>query len=125
MNELRTRELKVNYTRLYTGADQQSHFEDCFLSLLAAEVGKITDPIRVGHVYFGELEHEHEMDWHNAPCRQYVILLEGAIEIELGDGTKRVFHVGDIILAEDLEGQGHITRSAIPGKRKYMFVTLD
>jgi hypothetical protein len=40
-----------------------------------------------------------------------VITLEGQAEIGLGDGTKRIFNVGDIELCEDLTGRGHTTRS--------------
>ena len=51
------------------------------------------------------------MDFHTAPRRQYVITLQGQVEIGLGDGTKRIFNVGDIELCEDLTGRGHTTRS--------------
>jgi hypothetical protein len=36
--------------------------------------------------------------------------LQGQAEIELGDGTKRRFGQGDVLLSEDLTGEGHITR---------------
>jgi quercetin dioxygenase-like cupin family protein len=48
--------------------------------------------------------------WHCAPRRQYSITLSGEAEIEVGDGTVKRIGVGDVILAEDLTGQGHITR---------------
>jgi quercetin dioxygenase-like cupin family protein len=114
----------MQYTRLYTGPDNQSHFEDKLVPLSDAEIGQITNPIAAESLYIGEVEAEYETSWHNAPRRQYVILLEGAIEIELGDGSKRVFKTGDILLAEDLTGKGHITRSVSPGKRKYIFVHI-
>ena len=44
-----------------------------------------------------------------APRRQYVINQEGQVEVGLGDGTKRVFGVGDVLLADDLTGHGHTT----------------
>jgi hypothetical protein len=49
------------------------------------------------------------IDWHTAPRRQYVITLEGQVEVGLGDGTKRVFGAGDVLLADDLTGRGHTT----------------
>ena len=39
-----------------------------------------------------------------APRRQYLIHLEGQVEIGLGDGLKHLFNVGDVGLAEDLTG---------------------
>jgi uncharacterized cupin superfamily protein len=52
------------------------------------------------------------MDWHNAPRRQYVIMLSGQMEIQVGDGTVKRFGAGDVLLAEDLTGRGHTTRVA-------------
>ena len=48
---------------------------------------------------------------HPAPRRQWVILLRGAFEIEVSDGTSRTFRPGDLLLVEDLTGSGHTTRS--------------
>ena len=54
-----------------------------------------------------------------------MVNLEGDVEIEVGDGTKRVLRAGDVLLAEDTTGQGHISR-AVDGKpRKTLFITLD
>jgi hypothetical protein len=38
-------------------------------------------------------------------------MLSGVTEIEIGDGSKRQLERGDVLVAEDLTGQGHITRS--------------
>jgi hypothetical protein len=38
-------------------------------------------------------------------------ILAGQMEIGIGDGTKRRFGPGDVVLADDLTGQGHTTRS--------------
>ena len=39
-----------------------------------------------------------------------MITLAGRMEIEVGDGSKREFGCGDIFLADDTSGQGHILR---------------
>jgi hypothetical protein len=52
----------------------------------------------------------YSLDWHCASRRQYVIQLAGYIELEVGDGTKVIAGPGDVLLAEDLTGQGHCTR---------------
>lgn len=64
------------------------------------------------------------MDWHNAPRRQYVILLSGQMEIGLNDGTRRQFGPGDAVLASDLTGSGHTTRSAGAGPALVAVVPL-
>ena len=48
--------------------------------------------------------------WHNAPRRQFVITLTGRSEIGVGDGSSQQLGPGDMMLAEDLTGQGHTTR---------------
>jgi hypothetical protein len=35
----------------------------------------------------------------------------GPMEIGIGDGTTRCFGPGDVVLADDLTGHGHTTRS--------------
>jgi quercetin dioxygenase-like cupin family protein len=50
------------------------------------------------------------LDWHHPPRRQHVFVLAGQIEFGIGDGTVRRFGSGDIVVAEDLTGQGHTAR---------------
>ena len=76
-------------------------------------------------ILFRETSGEYNLDWHNAPRRQFIIMLEGQVEIIIGDGTKRQFGPGDILLAEDTTGQGHISRAVNKQPRTSIFVTLD
>ena len=46
---------------------------------------------------------------HPPPRRQWVIILQGAMEISTTSGERRRFGAGDCLLAEDLNGQGHRT----------------
>ena len=64
-----------------------------------------------------------EIDFHNAPQRQFVVNLSGRVEIEVGDGTKRQLGAGDILLADDTTGRGHITRD-LEGPRHSLFLPL-
>jgi quercetin dioxygenase-like cupin family protein len=50
-------------------------------------------------------------DYHPAPRRQYVVNLSGLAEFETADGSKRRLSPGDVLVAEDLTGHGHIARS--------------
>jgi quercetin dioxygenase-like cupin family protein len=65
------------------------------------------------------------LSWHCAPRRQYSISLSGTAEIEVGDGTKVQLRPGDAVLAEDLTGQGHITRVVGNEPRFYAIVPLS
>jgi hypothetical protein len=112
--------------RLYTGSDGKSHFEDLHVPLKdGGKVGFLSEKIRATGILFRETEADYNYDFHTAPRRQYVINLQGEVEIEVGDGTKRILRSGEVLLAEDTTGQGHISR-AVGGKpRKSLFITLE
>src|SRR5439155_26487246 len=65
------------------------------------------------------------LTWRCAPRRQYTITLAGEAEIEVGDGTVKRIGPGDVLLAEDLTGQGHITRVVGHQQRFYMVIPLS
>ncbi len=112
----------MRIVRFYTGSDNQSHFEEIDVPLGNARSGRESELLAARGVIFRETEAGQEMDFHNAPRRQFVINLEGEFEIECGDGSKRRFGPGEIVLADDTTGQGHITRSM--GRRRMLFVAL-
>jgi uncharacterized cupin superfamily protein len=112
-------------TRIYNGDDGASHFEDVAIPLHdAGMIGSLSEEIAAKGIVFREVSPSYDWDFHNAPQRQYIILLDGEIEIETSDGEKRRFKAGDILLAEDVTGKGHRTRNILPAKRKSIFVTL-
>jgi redox-sensitive bicupin YhaK (pirin superfamily) len=47
---------------------------------------------------------------HPAPRQQWVVVVRGAVEVEVTDGSRRTFGPGDLLRAEDTDGTGHITR---------------
>ena len=94
--------------RIYTGHDGQTHFED--LALPAEESHNLA--LHAGaNLVFRCFPADYFSDWHTAPRRQYIFILAGQVEIGIGDGTARRFGPGDVVLADDLTGQGHTTRS--------------
>ena len=116
----------MKITRLYTGEDGESHFEDVEVPLAdRAGLGRVSELRPATGVLFRETDHEYQLDWHNAPRRQLILNLEGQVEIELGDGTERRFGPGDVLLAEDTNGRGHISRAVGGQARRMVFVTLD
>lgn len=113
-------------TRIYTGDDNESHFDEIEIPLEAAgDIGSLSSTFPVTGVIFRETDGDYNYTWHNAPCRQFVLILDGEVEIEVRDGARRIFGTGDILLVEDTTGRGHISR-AIDGKpRKSVFIILD
>ena len=114
----------MKITRLYTGKDEESHFEELDLPTRLVEGIEATAAEPAAAVYVRRARAGHVQDWHPAPRRQYVITLSGQSEIEIGDGTKRRFGPGDIFLADDTTGRGHITRAVGAEPRLYVTIPL-
>lgn len=114
----------MKIVRLYTGDDNESHFEDVDVELNVA--GRVqASVIQPTHgIVFRSAPANHWSDFHPVPKRQYVITLAGEVEIETGDGTIRRFGPGDVMLAEDITGRGHITRVIGAQPRHYVFIPL-
>ena len=112
--------------RVFTGPDGKSHFEDLDIPLInSAPVGETSALQTATGVLFRHTSGEYNYGYHTAPRRQYVVNLRGGVEIEVGDGTIRRLEAGDILLAEDVTGQGHISRAINGEPRDSLFITLD
>ena len=99
----------MQVVRVYTGEDGKSHFEELELPYEKVAEAERTAMQSATGIQFRRTPPGDFMDFHVAPRTQYVITLEGQAEIGLGDGTKRIFNAGDVLLADDLTGQGHTT----------------
>ena len=108
--------------RLYSGDDGQSHFEDLDLDTWPAEWELNFANASIKFARRGEPGHPFFSDWHNEFRRHYFIVLTGQVEVTVGDGTVRVLNPGDVLLAEDLTGQGHQVRSL--GDQPFTRVTI-
>lgn len=119
----------MKVTRIFTGDDGRSYFEDLEIpsANLGPPLGIISDSLVSDSTFFrfaGAEGEEDVYDYHCAPQRQFVIHLKGAVEIETGDGTTRQFGVGDVLLADDTTGEGHISRG-IDTPREQVFIVLS
>ena len=115
--------------RVYSAADGQSHVEEVDFALqpfvdTEGAHGEGTPLQSVTGITFRLAQPGYVLSWHCAPRRQYTITLSGAAEIEVGDGTVTQVGPGDVLLAEDLTGQGHITRVVGNQPRFYAVVPL-
>ena len=92
-----TTERTMTIVRIYTGTDNQSHFEDVQIPLKSTgKVGFISELVKATGIVFRETGGDYNYDFHTAPRRQYVVNLEGEVEIEVGDGTKRILRSGEM-----------------------------
>ena len=115
-----------NVTRVYADAKGDSHFEDIQVPLNdMGIVGKLSDPVPARSLIFREVLPTYDWGFHHAPQRQYIVLLDGEIEIETSLGDRRTFRQGEILLMEDTTGKGHKTKNVLPTVRRSLFITLD
>jgi len=111
--------------RIYAGADGASHFEEIEPDLQPrGDRSASAELIPGSGILVRRFEAERTNPWHHAPGRYAVFTLGGAVDIEIGDGSVRRIGPGDILIAEDLTGQGHVTREVGPDARVSVFVPL-
>ncbi len=110
----------MKIVRLYSGSDGESHFEDIDLPMQVGKNGRDrrSENLPAKGIMFGEMG---DSNFHNAPTRQFGIVLKGQIEIIVGDGASRLFREGDVFLAEDMTGRGHKSTAK---DLRMLFVTL-
>ena len=100
-------------TRLYTGADGQSHAEDTEVAWrparLQAELNESAS-VRVTAAQFLRWPRGFVWEGHPASRRQYVIIVSGRGEVDVVGGRKVQLAPGRVLLAEDVTGKGHTTR---------------
>lgn len=113
-------------TRIYSDTDGNSHFEDIIIPLNdKGKIGFLSETQNTGSIIFRKVTGSYDYDFHTAPARQYILLMDGAIEIETSLGTKRIFGTGEVLLVEDTTGKGHRTKNINNAIRSSVFITLD
>jgi mannose-6-phosphate isomerase-like protein (cupin superfamily) len=100
-------------TRLYTGADGQSHAEDIDVAWrtakLRAELSE-SESAKVTGAQFLRWPRGFVWEGHPASKRQYVVIVSGRGQVDVAGGKPVELAPGRVLLAEDTTGKGHITR---------------
>ena len=116
----------MRVTRVYADDRGESHFDEQDYALSpAGQIGALSERIAAKAVVFRENEAGYDYDWHVAPERQFIVMLDGKVEIEVSDGSRRTFGGGDVLLMEDTTGRGHRSRHVEPRTRRSVFIVLD
>ena len=116
----------MTVTRVYCDGAGESHLDEQVIELRdAGEIGRLSEPIKAKAVIFRMNDAGYDYDWHVAPQRQFIVLLDGAIEIEVSDGSRRTLRGGQVLLIEDTSGKGHRTRNVEPRERRSLFIVLE
>jgi hypothetical protein len=115
----------MKVTRVYSDNNGDSRFEDIEIDLLdRGEIGRLSENVEVKSLQFRKVSPDYDYDFHHAPQRQYIVLLDGGVEIETSLGEVRLFQTGEILLMEDTTGRGHRTRNLEKRERTSIFIHL-
>lgn len=107
----------MNINVLYTADDGKSYFRTEMIKTPIEEaLGDYSLPFSSSSVQFREFDAGLTFPMHTAPRVQYVIYLEGSVEVRASGGETRQFFAGDILLAKDTDGEGHISTTIEPGR---------
>ena len=118
----------IRCVRIWTGIDQNSHFEEGWIKLERGVHGDLlTGQLATTHASFQETASGSTLAWHTAPVRQLVITLSGTLHFQTRGGQHFTLRPGDILLAEDTAGGGHSWRLVDdqPWRRVYVVLRPD
>ena len=106
----------IEYLRIYSDSDGCSHFEIKNVGLESKDYAPPAPPLNTSTLesadnsVFLELPVGWYGDWHPTPVRQWLILMSGECEFEVGDGERLIRKAGDVVLLDDTSGKGHQTK---------------
>jgi hypothetical protein len=104
------------FTRLYSDADGESHFEDVDAELTLVDFAPNAPPLKVSEYISAERTaflggpSGWNGDWHVSSARNLFVVISGEWEIEASDGQTRSFTTSSVLLVEDTTGKGHRSR---------------
>ncbi len=106
----------IEYLRIYSDSDGCSHFEVKNVGLESKDYAPPAPPLNTSTLesadnsVFLELPVGWYGGWHPTPVRQWLILMSGECEFEVGDGDRSIRKAGDVVLLDDTSGKGHQTK---------------
>lgn len=114
--QLPSRDSKFKICELFT-ENGQSKFKDIVIETpIKNPLGDYSNNIKTTNMMFRSFPPGLLFDKHCAPQKQYIVYLSGQVEVTNSIGESRIFNAGDILLANDLVGEGHISKTLSKGK---------
>ena len=104
------------YTRLYSDAHGESHFEDVEIDLASTDYAPPAPPLELSalapasQIGFMCAPAGWSSDWHPSSARNLFLVLTGEWEVTASDGETRRFSAASALLVEDTTGKGHWSR---------------
>ena len=110
---------------LYTNESGESAFREAVIPLEQSGPEQFAFARAPTSMLINETAPGHHYDWHNAPRRQWVVTLQGEIEVCLRNGMKKRFGPGSLLLADDTKGTGHATKVVSSESWRCVYLPFD
>jgi hypothetical protein len=111
---------------IYVDAKGETHFRDIEVEWVEERPGgKLSRRLPATGIIFRQTGGDYDLDWHPAPRRQYIINLDGGVQITASDGETRTIGAGEVLLVEDVTGKGHLSKAVNGQMRHSIFVPID
>jgi hypothetical protein len=124
LNRLEVATMRIH--NLFADAEGETHFRDIEVAWdEEREFSKYSKRLPATGIIFRETSGDYDLDWHPAPRRQYIINLEGAVQITASDGESRIIGAGEVLLVEDTKGKGHLSKAVAGRMRRSIFVPIE
>ncbi|MET7463689.1 hypothetical protein [Nonomuraea sp. NPDC005501] len=119
----------MRFTRIIRTGDGGSAFEDGEIALERRQVADGVPAMAVGGLPSSDgvqflRSAAFDSSAHPAPREQWVVMLRGTIEVTVTDGGRRRFGPGDLVLAADTTGLGHVTTGVGEPPFEALFIPL-
>jgi hypothetical protein len=118
---------RLRYAVVFSDSKDTTHFRDEELPWQVSETSNdtshppsLTPYLDAKQIGFLRLPVGYSADWHPAPGKRFVMVLSGLGEIEVGDGERREFGPGSVLLVTDVTGRGH--RTSVVGNQEVVLV---
>ncbi|MPZ47140.1 MAG: hypothetical protein GEV05_28015 [Betaproteobacteria bacterium] len=110
---------------IYTDENGETHFRDIEVDWAEERRGsRLSARLPANGIIFRETKPENTVDWHTAPRRQYIVNLQSSVKITASDGESRIIGPGEVLLAEDTTGKGHLSEG-LDGLRLSLFIPIE
>jgi hypothetical protein len=117
---------RMRIHNLYVDAKGETHFRDIEVKWVEErEFSKYSARLPATGIIFRETSGDYDLDWHPAPRCQYIINLDGGVQITASDGESRIIGAGEVVLVEDTTGKGHLSKSVAGKMRRSVFVPIE
>jgi hypothetical protein len=123
---------QLRYSVLFADRQGVTHFRDEYLVWQGCDAvvalcrpgsaGLRTPYLNADKIGFLRLRPGFPTEWHPAPGKRFVMVLSGIGQIEAGDGERRTFAPGSVLLVTDTQGPGH--RTIVVGEQEVFAVWL-